>query len=162
MGRLKCGLYRTGIALSGREEAVAAERLIYFHDHSTEGPPLVLLPTENAANRWRFGERGYLVQGEHAEAFLAALEALAPEGCYVVTREIAVGEGRVLGRRTLVQLGYNRAGEVILFPAQALANGWTFPERGFRFRDRSVMAALRDAGFDAPRGVEGGGGEWLH
>lgn len=147
-----CGLYRTGVGLVGREAAVGAGQLVYFHNHSKQGPPLVLPTTENVNNRWRFAERGYLVQGEGAEGFLGALTRLPAQGFYAVTGPIRVSDDRVLPPRTLVQVGYNRVGEAILFVAEAQGNGFWFSTRGFRFTGLEVFERLREAGFDPPAG----------
>jgi len=145
-----CGLYRTGEALAGREGAIGVGQLVYFHNHSKQGPPLVLGVVANSHNRWSFAERGYLVQGDGAEAFLAALVALPREGFYAVTAPIAVSEDRILAPRSLVQVGYNRSGEPILFAARHQGNGFSFSDRGFRFNDLAVFERLREAGFDRP------------
>lgn len=150
MATPECGLYRTGAALAGREAAIGAGQLVYFHNHSKQGPPLVLTAVSNTANRWDFSDRGYLVSGEGAEAFLAALVALPREGFYAVTAAITLVDDRVLGPRSLVQVGYNRSGDPILFPAEHRGNGFVFSDHGFRFRDLAVFERLRECGFDAP------------
>lgn len=145
-----CGLYRTGAALTGREAAIGAGQLVYFHNHSKQGPPLVLAAVANTHNRWDFSDRGYLVAGDGAEAFLTGLVPLPREGFYAVTAGISLVDERVLPPRSLVQVGYNRAGEPILFPAEHHGNGFSFSEHGFRFRDLVVFERLRKCGFDAP------------
>ena len=145
-----CGIYRTGLALEGKEAAVPADQLVYFHNHSTQGPPVVLLPEGNTHNRWRFQERGYLVDTPNAAAFVSALVPLPLEGCYVVTQALAVTD-RVLAPGTLVQIGYEPHGRPIVFPAAWEANGLSFPSKGFRFDDVGVVARhLRHAGFGPP------------
>jgi hypothetical protein len=142
----KCGLYVTGIALADKEEAVAQGQLVYFHNHSRQGPPIVLLPHENTHNRWSFAEHGFLVEGEAALAFIGRLEPRAAQGFYVAEKEIAVPGGRIPARM-LVQVGYNRQGEPILFPARTHENGMQFSEKGFRFDGLSVFERLRPGGF---------------
>ena len=146
-----CGIYRTTIALPGREEDVPAGRLVYFHNHSEQGPPIVLLPRSNTWNRWTFNERGLLVEGEAAALFIATLTSLPEEGLYIVQRPIGSGES-VLRPRTLVQVGYNPSGHVILFSAEPRDNGLSFPERGKRFEGLKVFDSLARASFDAPNG----------
>jgi hypothetical protein len=146
----KCGLYVTGIALEGKEEAIAAGRLVYFHNHSRQGPPIVLLPDKNTHNRWTFADQGFLVDGAGAHAFMADLHARPKQGFYVATAKIEVPGGEI-PPRLLLQLGYNRRGEVILFPAQAHGNGLQFPEKGFRFADTGILASLRAADFMVQR-----------
>jgi len=145
-----CGLYKTGAALAGRETAIGEGQLVYFHNHSKQGPPLVLTAVSNTHNRWSFSDRGYLVQGDDAEGFLEALVALPREGFYAVRAPIGLTDDRVLPARSLVQVGYNRAGEPILFPAEARGNGFSFSDHGFRFFDLGVFERLAECGFDAP------------
>lgn len=148
----ECGLYRTGPGLPGKEAAIGAGALVYFHNHSKQGPPIVLRPVENVHNRWVFDERGYLVQGDGAEGFLAGLMRLPREGFYSVKAPIALVGEEVLAARSLVQVGYNRSGQAILFPARFQGNGLWFSDKGFRFEGLSVFERLADAGFDPPRG----------
>ena len=153
MELVKCGLYVTGIALEGKEEAVGAGQLVYFHNHSRQGPPIVLLPEQNTHNRWSFADQGFLVEGAGADAFMGRLEARPKQGFYVATAKIDVPGGEI-PPRLLLQLGYNRRGEVILFPAQVHGNGVQFPEKGFRFGETGVLASLRPADFMVQRTVE--------
>ncbi len=147
-----CGIYKTTFALPNREEEVPAGRLIYFHNHSEQGPPLVLLPKENTHNVWTFQERGYLVEGEGAPAFITTLASLPAEGLYLVQRAIDTNDGGIPAR-TLVQVGYNPSGHAIVFPARAQANGFAFPDRGTRFEGFKVFDKLARASFDPPQGA---------
>jgi len=148
-----CGIYKTTLALPGREEEVPAQRLVYFHNHSEQGPPMVLLPKSNSHNRWTFHDRGYLIEGDAAPLFITTMVSLPEEGLYVVQRTIQTGDGGIPAR-TLVQVGYNPSGHAILFPAQARDNGLTFPDRGTRFEALKVFDKLARAPFEAPL-VEG-------
>jgi hypothetical protein len=142
-----CGLYRAGIALSGHETQVPAGLLIYFHNHSEQGPPLVLLPQSNSNNRWTFTDKGYLVEDP---AFVAALVARRPQGFYVVGRHIHIGREEIIPERTLVQLGYNRDADPIVFVGRFEGNSIVFPERGYRFTDDRLFEHLEPAGFAVP------------
>lgn len=144
-----CGIYRTTIALPGREQDVPAGRLVYFHNHSEQGAPIVLMPRSNTSNRWTFNERGFLIEGEASALFIATLMSLPEEGLYIVQRPIGSGEA-MLRPRTLVQVGYNPSGHVILFAAEPRDNGLTFPDRGKRFEGLKVFDNLARALFDAP------------
>lgn len=147
----KCGLYVTGMALTDKEEAVGQGQLVYFHNHSRQGPPIVLLPQQNVQNRWSFAEQGFLVEGDDALAFMGRLDARPAQGFYVVEEAIAVPGGQI-PPRMLVQVGYNRQGEPILFPARAHENGMRFPDKGFRFDGTDVFDRLRPGGFMIERG----------
>lgn len=146
----KCGLYATGEPLEGKEAAVPAGALVYFHNHSSQGPPLVLLPEVNKHNRWQFAERGYLVDSPNAGTFVAALAAVPAEGFYVAQRAIQLPEDEVLAPGTLVQIGYNRRAQPILFPAEFHGNGFSFPTHGYRFEGLGIFELLRSAGFGPP------------
>ncbi|MBA2320358.1 MAG: hypothetical protein H0V89_04310 [Deltaproteobacteria bacterium] len=123
-----CGLYRTTSALPGRETQVPANALIYFHNHSDAGPPLVLLPDAVASNTWKFATKGFLVQ---AAEFPSTLETLKAEGYYLLGAPLQIADRRVEPGQ-LIQLGYNRQGEPLaFFPTRdAATNALVFPTKG--------------------------------
>jgi hypothetical protein len=145
----ECGIYRTGIALAGQEETLPAGTLVYFHNHSEKGPPLVQLPLDNTHNRWTFSEKGWLVEDT---GFVEALVRLKPQGYYIISgQHIHVSREEILGEKTLVQLGYNRRGDSILFVGQFDGNTIQFPTQGYRFEAPSVQKMLSPAGFVVPK-----------
>jgi hypothetical protein len=123
-----CGLYRTTAPLPGRETQVPANALIYFHNHSDAGPPIVLVPESVANNTWKFTTKGYLVQ---AETYPATLTSLKPEGFYLLSDAMPVADRRADAGQIL-QLGYNRNGEALaFFPTRdAATNALVFPTKG--------------------------------
>lgn len=149
-----CGLYRTSVALEGKEQWVPEGVLVMFHNHSNQGPPLVLMPRDNKDNRWVFHEKGYLVDTDNAEEFLDGLVPLPRQGYYVIARHLHVGDAGILGERTLIQIGYNREGEPIVFPARFEGNGFRFPEKGYLFKDLGIFEHVEEAGFAAPEPEE--------
>jgi hypothetical protein len=149
--RPKCGLYRTGIPLEGKEDSVAAERLVFFHNHSEQGPPLVLMPSVNEHNRWQFHDRGYLVE---SPGFLENLVPLRPEGFYILKGHVHVGRDEIIPERALVQLGYNRKAEPILFMGRFEGNTIVFPTTGYRFDSLDLFDHLEPAGFLVPKPKE--------
>lgn len=138
-----CGLYRTTVAMPGKEEQVPAGRLVYFHNHSEQGPPIVLMPSKNTNNKWTFHTRGYLVE---SPAFVDTLAPLPREGFYVLRANLSVGEG-FLTERSLVQLGYNPKGEPILFLGERKENNISFPKRGAGFKSDSIFKELDPVNF---------------
>jgi len=144
----ECGLYRTGAALTGHENEVPANVLVYFHNHSDQGPPMVLTPHANSHNRWQFHDRGWSVDESD---FLAALIALKPEGLYLNTEHLHVTREEIIPERTLLQLGYNRRGDSILFPARFVGNTIEFPEQGYSFGSPEVQIGLEAVSFNVPR-----------
>jgi hypothetical protein len=123
-----CGLYRTTAPLPGRETQVPANALIYFHNHSDAGPPIVLVPDAVTGNTWKFSAKGYLVQDD---AYPGSLAALKPEGFYLLGAPLQIADKRVEPGQIL-QLGYNRNGEALaFFPAKdAATNALVFPTKG--------------------------------
>lgn len=139
-----CGLYRTATAHPERTEQVAAGKLVYFHNHSNQGDaPLVLLPKDNAANKWSFSDRGYLVQ---TKSWCRTLVPLKPEGIYTVGQAFQNGT-TVVAQGQIVQLGYNREGEpIVFFPRYEVGqNALVFATKGMR-----VAAPI----YDTLQGVE--------
>lgn len=130
----RCGLYRTTLPVPGHADRVPAGRLVFFHNHSTEGPPLILLPSENQHNRWRFHRRGFLVADTD---YLATLEPLKPEGIYRLREHFHVNDSQIVNRNALVQLGYNdRAEPILFFPVvHHSQNSLVFPVRGVKIDD---------------------------
>ncbi|GMV38562.1 MAG: hypothetical protein AMXMBFR64_02780 [Myxococcales bacterium] len=150
MAALPCGLYRTTLPLTEREEQVPAGRLVYFHNHSSEGPPLVLLPRVNTDNRWTFHDRGYLVRDAD---WTVTLVALPSEGFYILRGHFHPPGGPVVHERTLLQLGYNLAGDPILFIPKLEDNAIRFPSVGYRFETLDILKDLDPAPFVLPRPV---------
>ena len=143
-----CGLYRTGISLVGHEESVPKGALVYFHNHSEQGKPLILPPNENQSNRWSFHDRGWLVEDP---GFVAKLIPLLPEGLYFLKEQhLHVSREEILPEKTLLQLGYNRKGDTLLFPAKFEPLSITFPTRGYRFESPDVQKFLAPVPFTVP------------
>lgn len=129
--------------MPGHEEQVPADALVYFHNHSDQGEPLLLLPASNRHNVWTFHDRGYLVRDAQ---WMAELESLRAEGLYRLGEHLHAGETN-LPAKTLVQLGYNRHGDPIVFAARRVDNTIVFPERGLRFQNRQILQTLLPADF---------------
>ncbi len=124
-----CGLYKTTVPLPGKEEWVRENLLVYFHNHSQQGPPLVLLPAANANNRWSFHDKGYLIRdGDYVDSIVAVM----PEGYYTLSEAIYLSHDEMIPELTLVQLGYNRAADPILFLAEYEPSSITFPASGLK------------------------------
>ena len=130
----RCGLYRTSLPVPGYADRVPEGRLIFFHNHSAEGPPMILLPETNEHNRWRFHNRGYLVSDTE---YLATLRPLKQEGFYRLREHFHTAGQQIVNRNALVQLGYNSRAEPILFfpEIHATQNSLVFPVRGVRISE---------------------------
>jgi len=140
-----CGLYRTTRALPGNEESVTAGMLVYFHNHSDSGLPVVVLPAHNVHNRWHFHGPGITFRGL---SWADSLTKLLPEGYYMLRRSLSF-EGGEWPKASLLQLGYTKDGDPILFIAQLRArleeNDLFFSERGLSLaRDQlSILEPLQ-------------------
>jgi hypothetical protein len=126
-----CGLYRTTKPLSGHEEQFPAGLLVYFHNHSDSGLPQVLSPDHNVNNRWHFHGPGVDFRGL---SWADSLVKVPLEGFYILKRELGF-EGGTWPKGALVQLGYTRTGDPILFIAQVRTK---LDENDLWFSDRGV------------------------
>ena len=126
-----CGLYRTTKALPEHEADVPAGVLVYFHNHSDSGLPVVITPDHNVLNRWHFHGAGIAFRGL---SWADSLVKLPGEGFYMLRKGLEF-EGGSWPKSTLVQLGYTKAGDPILFIAQQRAS---LEENDLFFSDRGV------------------------
>ncbi len=126
-----CGLYRATKPLPGNEEKVAAGTLVYFHNHSDSGLPSVLAPDHNIHNRWHFHGPAIEFRGL---AWADTLEKVPDEGFYTLRRELKF-DGGSWPKGALVQLGYNKSADPILFIARVRAR---LEENDLWFSDRGV------------------------
>ena len=119
-----CGIYKTSAPIG----SVAAGHLVYFHNHGDPGPG-IYLPETWEMNRAVFRESGYTLPDEGSAQ---SLEPLAAEGLYRVVSEFTCCEKRCVTfpQELLVQLGYNRHAEPILFRPVWAQAGLMFPEQG--------------------------------
>ncbi len=126
-----CGLYRTTKPLPEHESEVPSGSLVYFHNHSDSGLPVVIPAEHNIMNRWHFHGAGTPFRGL---SWADSLVRLPSEGFYMLRKDITF-EGGSWPKGTLVQLGYNKVGEPILFIAQQRAS---MDENDLFFSDRGV------------------------
>ncbi len=137
----ECGLYRTTKALPEHEAEIPANVLVYFHNHSDSGLPVVLTPDHNVHNRWHFHGAGIPFRGL---SWADSLTKVLAEGFYMLRRAFPF-DGGEWPKASLVQLGYTKAAEPILFIAQVRAqlaeNDLFFSERGVSVK-REQLALL--------------------
>lgn len=153
-----CGLYRTTKALPGHEDKISAGMLVYFHNHSEQGPlPSVLAPDHNIHNRWHFHGPEIVFRGL---TWAESLEKMPLEGFYTLKRELTF-EGGSWPKGALVQLGYTRTADPILFiarqRAQLAENDLFFSDKGVGIKrdqlsilERAEIFAEPDDGSHAP------------
>ncbi|WP_394832111.1 hypothetical protein LVJ94_36900 [Pendulispora rubella] len=126
-----CGLYRTTKPLPEHESEIPAGVLVYFHNHSDSGLPVVIAPDHNIMNRWHFHGAGIPFRGL---SWAESLARMPNEGFYFLRKDLTF-DGGSWPKGTLVQLGYTRNGDPILFIAQQRAN---LEENDLFFSDRGV------------------------
>ncbi len=132
-----CGIYKTSETI----ESVTPGHLVYFHNHGDPGPG-IYLPESWKMNRAVFRENGYPLPDEAAAQ---TLEALAPEGLYRAARELTCCDKNCVTfqEEMLVQLGYNRHAEPILFRPVWSESGLLLPEKGQRIQDDRIPSLVR-------------------
>jgi hypothetical protein len=126
-----CGLYRTTKPLPEHEAEIPTGVLVYFHNHSDSGLPVVITPDHNILNRWHFHGGGIPFRGL---SWADSLVKLPGEGFYMLRKGLEF-EGGSWPKGTLVQLGYTKQGDPILFIAQQRAS---LEENDLYFSDRGV------------------------
>jgi hypothetical protein len=150
-----CGLFRTSKPLPEHEAEVPAGILVYFHNHSDSGLPVVVVPEHNVHNRWHFHGAGIPFRGL---SWADSLVKLPAEGFYMLRRALTY-EGGEWPKSALVQLGYNRNGDPILFIAQARAqlaeNDLFFGDNGIGIprEQLSILEPLQVSVEPPPAGV---------
>jgi len=128
-----CGLYRTTKPLPGHEDRIPAGALVYFHNHSGDGPlPSVLPPDHNIHNRWHF--HGPAIESIRNPSWVESLEKVSPEGFYTLRRDLTFDGGK-WPKGAIVQLGYTRNADPILFIARVRSS---LDENDLFFSDRGV------------------------
>lgn len=126
-----CGLYRTTKALPGNEERVPAGTLVYFHNHSDSGLPQVLAPDHNVHNRWHFHGPAIEFRGL---SWADSLHKVPDEGFFTLKKELTFDGGK-WPKGALVQLGYTKSGDAILFIARVRSR---LDENDLFFSDKGV------------------------
>lgn len=121
-----CGIYRTTRALGD----IPVGRLVYFHNHGEPGPG-VYLPESWEGNRAQFAQRGFTLPQPY-ETSAASLASLPAEGFYRVREGFfcCPKKCRRFEPGLFVQLGYDGAGDAILFTPELGAQSLSLPQSG--------------------------------
>lgn len=130
-----CGLYRATKALPGNEDKVPAGTLVYFHNHSSNNGPLpsVIPPDHNIHNRWHFHAEG-AIDNIRSPSWVESLEKMPDQKFYTLRRDLSF-EGGSWPKGSLVQLGYTKSADPILFIARVRP---TLQENDLFFSDKGV------------------------
>lgn len=150
-----CGIYRTKAEIAGIPEG----RLVYFHNHGDPGPGLYL-PESWRANRAKFAERGRTLTNLEDARFL---EPLPREGFYRVSQSFHCCDKKCVNfaEDLLVQLGYNGAGDAILFTPELLPEGLALPAQGMKI-DQDRLALLKQLKVAARREMQSAASNLVH
>jgi hypothetical protein len=127
-----CGIYRTRAPIG----TIPAGRLVYFHNHGNPGPGLYL-PSGWSANRAHWHEQGHLLPSPDDVRHLQPLPA---EGFYRVRESFhcCPKKCRTFTPQLFVQLGYDGAGNAILFTPRLVEGVIGVPDRGTRIDDDAL------------------------
>jgi hypothetical protein len=141
-----CGLYRTSKPLPEHEQDFPAGSLVYFHNHSDSGLPVVIVADHNIMNQWHFHGAGTPFRGL---SWADSLVKMPEQGFYSLRKQLDF-EGGTWPKGTLVQLGYTKTGDPILFIGQLRA---TRTENNLWFSDRGVSLARERLSLLEPLGI---------
>ena len=148
------GLYRTSLAHPLDPEAVPASSLVYVGRN--ESGPFVVRPHLNEKNRWFWRDP---VLPLTDSAWAGTLRSLPAEGFYTLPEKLVFENGGTWLENAIVQLGYDPAGNAILFVAERREtyeeNALYFSDRGHRIEDE-LLGRLRWAPILPVREPEGG------
>ncbi len=109
------GLYRTTKPYPGHEEEIPEGALVYVGKNADSGMTFVVRPGSNRRNRWYWGEPTVPLR---STVWAQTLMSLPSEGFYTLPQDIEVGDGGRWVKNAIVQLGYNREGQGIIFVAE--------------------------------------------
>ena len=141
------GIYRTGPDqyLPGHEAQVGPDMLVLIRTDGEFAPASVLLPVNNVHNQWRFQMPGIKIPATSMN-WGEGLIKLKHEGFYRLQREFTFGENGKWIENAIVQLGYTRKAEPILFIAQRRSpltnNELWFSDRGVKVADENLDELL--------------------
>jgi hypothetical protein len=154
-----CGLYRVTRPLPGREDDVPVGALVNFHNHSEQNMPVVLLPAHNVFNRWQWEATPIHIR---QLSWIETLQSLPPEGFYALRGEVEFNEGKSRWPKgALVQLGYDRGAQPIVFIAQQrhhlAENSLWFAEQGVKLGTEGLSLLQPLVVYEEPDPAAAGG-----
>jgi hypothetical protein len=139
------GIYRTTKYLPGHEAQVQPDMLVLVRTDGEFAPASVLLPVSNTNNQWRFQMPGIHIPATSLN-WGETLKKLPHEGFYRLKREFGFGDKGRWITNAIVQLGYTRKAEPILFIAQRRTpltnNELWFSDKGVKIELEEVEALL--------------------
>ena len=135
------GIYKTTKYLPGYEAQVVPNRLVLIRTDGDFAPASVLLPVMNENNQWRFQMPGMKIPATSLN-WAESLENIPHEGFYRLLDEFTFGDqGRWL-KNAIIQLGYTREADPILFIAQRRS---PLVSNDLWFSDKGVKVSMEEA-----------------
>lgn len=132
------GIYRTTRPLPRTPSQVDANQLVLIRTDGEFAPATVMTAARNTNNQWAFSMPGLRLR-DADDLWGRSLIKLLPEGFYTLKRERVFAENNRWPIGALVQLGYNRQGQGILFIArrrkELAENDLFFAKSGQRIDD---------------------------
>lgn len=127
-----CGIYKTTTNIA----KIPADRFVYFHNHGDPGAG-IYMPERWLNNRAEFSKQGTPLSNDEESATLIPLP---PEGLYRVrqTFKCTANSNIAFSPGQLVQLGYNRRADSILFVPIWNETGLVMPERGVLMEPENI------------------------
>lgn len=129
------GLYRTTKPYPGHEQDLPANALVYVGIQPDANVTFVVRPNLNRHNRWFWADPTIPLR---STIWGQTLKSIPPEGFYTLPDNVDVGGGKWL-KNAIVQLGYNRQAQGILFVAEQHEseprNILVFSEHGYLIED---------------------------
>ncbi len=131
----KPGIYKTTKFLPGHEAEVAPNLLVLIRTDAEFAPASVLLPVSNTNNQWRFQMPGVRIPANSLN-WGTTLIKLPHEGFYRLKEQLTFGDSGRWLVNAIVQLGYTKGGDPILFIAQRrnplASNDLFFSDKGVK------------------------------
>jgi hypothetical protein len=136
----KPGIYKTTKFLPGHESAVARDQLVLIRTDGEFAPASVLSPVSNRFNQWQFQMPGVKIPSNSLN-WGDTLIKLPHEGFYRLLKERTFEGGGKWLVNAIVQLGYTRNAEPILFIAQRRS---PLTNNDLYFSDKGVKVELSE------------------
>lgn len=131
----KPGIYKTTKFLPGHESEVAPNQLVLIRTDGEFAPASVLVPVANRFNQWQFQMPGIKIPSNSLN-WGSTLIKLPHEGFYRLLKERTFEGGGKWLVNAIVQLGYTKGADPILFIAQRrsplTANDLFFSDKGVK------------------------------
>ncbi len=135
MADLQPGIYKTTKYLPEHEAQVGPNQLVLIRTDGEFAPASVLLPVRNEHNQWQFGMPGIKIPPTSLN-WAESLEKVPHEGFYRLLEEFSFGDTGKWLVNAVVQLGYTREADPILFIAQRrrplVSNDLFFSDKGVK------------------------------